>query len=163
MKNFKKVAIVLMVLVLSTAMVLCALACSNKPAEEGETFTLEVRKFNGANALGVVNVDGELLASKTITVKEGQTTVADALAEVAPLADGAHKITFDGNDYLLFSEGWFLTDGSLSKEKAYIAADYQWSYMACDGVMSNGATQDAVAGLKVYTIVIDGWDGNIGQ
>ena len=161
MKNMKKVVIVLLVLAVAASVVLGAVACNQPTAGDG-MFVLEVRKYNGANSLGVVNTDGELLASKKIMVKEGHQHVSDALAEAATLEDGVNTISFGKKDYLKFSSAWWLSDGSLSKEPNYVAEDYSYSYMACDGVMSSGATADSVVGVKVYTIVIDGWDGEIG-
>lgn len=162
MKNFKKVAILFIVLVMATAIVLGTVACANS-AKAG-TFVLEVRKYNGANDLGVVNTDGELLASTKIKVTEGQTYVSEALANAATEENGMYKISFSKKDYLLFAkDSWFISDGSLSKEAGYVPADYQWSYVAYNGVMSNGATMDLLDGLTVYTIVVDGWDGNIGK
>jgi len=163
MKNIKKVAIVLMVLVLAMSTVIFAVACDQKSAAEG-TFVLEVRKYNGANSLGVVNTDGELLASTKIKVEEGQTYVSEALAKAATEEGGLNKISFGKTDYILFSKDtWFISNGYMSKETNYVAEDYTWSYVAYNGTMSNGATADLLDGLTVYTIVIDGWDGVTGS
>lgn len=197
MKNFKKVAIVLMVLVLAVALSLTAFACKDSvaddkgktdtpaattPADTGTTdasassaiggsndgddafvgFVLEVRKYNGSTTLGATKIDGTLLASKQIPVADGQTTVSAALTALATAVDGQYKLSFSDTDYLLFDNNWWLSNGYFAAETNYVAADFSYSYIACDGVMASGPTQDAVAGLSVYTIVIDGWDGEIG-
>ena len=139
------------------------------PVKEDKSFLLEVRKYNGQDDNYNPKIDGELLASKTIEVKAGQVTVSEALAEVAPLVDGAHKVMLNDKDYLSFTEttvnfttSWFLDNGSFEKEPNYVPGDYQWSYMAYNGHYSNGVTVDFLDGLKTYTVVIDGYDGSIG-
>ena len=160
-------------LLLPLATMAASLTACNKqegPAvEEDTTFLLEVRKFNGQDDNYNPKIDGELLASKTIEVKAGQVTVSEALAEIAPLADGAHKVMLNDKDYLLFTEttvnfstSWYLNDGSFAAEPNYVPGDFQWSYMAYNGHYSNGVTMDFLDGLKTYTVVIDGYDGNIG-
>ena len=166
MKNFKRVAIVLMMLVLATAIVLGAVAC-NQPVTVDTTFVLEVRRFNGADGEGwtaVPKLDGELLCSMTVKVEAGQTNVSEALTKVATMDGSIAKVDFGNGDYLLFdtSKSWYLYDGAMSKEPAYIADDFANSYMFYNGAMSNGVTADALDGLTVYTIVVDGWDGNTG-
>jgi len=157
---------------------LCALAasaaglaaCTNAPVvPEDTTFTLEVRRFNGAGSDYNPKIDGELLASKTIDIKAGQVTVSDALNVIAPLTDGAHKVMLNDTDYLSFTEttvgystSWFLSGGYMSAETNYVAGDYVWSYMAYNGHYSNGVTVAFLDGLNTYTVVIDGYDGNIG-
>lgn len=146
-------------------------ACDKpQPVAEDTTFVLEVRKYNGVTELGVAKLDGELLASKTIEVKAGQITVSEALAEIAPLQDGAHKIELSETDYLLFTEtpmgystSWYLSDGHFDAVPEYTSGDFQWSYMSFNDHYSNGVTQDFLDGLKVYTIVIDGYDGHTGS
>ena len=162
MKNIKKIIVITMLLVILTGMAAVTLAACNQPSAKDGTFVLEVRKFNDANALGVVNTNGELLASKTIKVKEGQMYVSDALAVDATLKDGVYTLTFSDTDYLTFSETWWLTGGNMSKETRYITEDYTYSYIAANGTASSGPTADLLDGLTVYTIVVDGWDGEIG-
>ena len=164
MKNMKKVVIVLLVLVVAASVVIGVAACNQPTAGEG-MFVLEVRKYNGTTGEGLAEtpkLDGELLASKNITVKEGQKYVSDALAEAATLEDGKYTISFGKKNYLTFSDKWWLENGNMTKESGYVADDYTYSYMACDGVTSFGPNADEVAGVKVFTIVIDGWDGEVG-
>ena len=176
MNNLKKLAIVLLVLVIALGVVIGTTACDLEQAitdklqelvddaevTEDTTFVLEVRKYNGAEGY-TVNIDGELLASVEIPVKEGQVYVAEAMAEFAPLADGVHKVMLNDTDYLTFTDSWWLTNGYMSKETAYIADDFANSYMAInDNEASNGMSQDGLDGLTKYVIVIDGWDGNTG-
>lgn len=133
-------------------------------------FTVEVRAFNGVDAMYNAKIDGTLLASKEVTINEADINVSDALARLAPAEEGAHKLYFNDTDYLLFTEttvgystSWFLSDGYLSAEPNYTAGDYSWSYMAYNGHYSNGVTVDFVDGLDTYTIVVDGYDGTTGQ
>ena len=165
----KKFLVGLLLPLLATAASLTACNQQGKEVEEDTSFLLEVRKFNGQDANYNPKIDGELLASKTIEVKAGQVTVSEALAEIAPLQDGAHKVMLNDTDYLLFTEttvgystSWFLTDGNMAKEQNYVPGDYEWSYMAYNGHYSNGVTIDFLDGLNTYTVVIDGYDGNIG-
>lgn len=165
MKKFRNLAIALMVMVLAACLVLAAVAC-NKPVTEDTTFVLEVRQYNGADGEGfsaVPKLDGELLCKMTVKVEAGQTNVSEALAKVATIDGDTAKIDFGNGNYLLFnSSTWFCYDGKMRAVPAYIADDFANSYMAYNGEMSNGATKDALEGLTVYTIVIDGWDGNTG-
>ncbi len=146
-------------------------ACNSKApvVEEATTFKLEVRRFNGTDSSYNAKIDGELLASKTIDVAVGQVTVSDALNVIAPLTDGVHKVMLNDTDYLSFTEttvsystSWFLSGGYMAAEPNYVAGDYEWSYMAYNGHYSNGVTIDFLDGLNTYTVVIDGYDGNIG-
>ena len=162
MKKLTKILSVIAILAILVVALSVIVSCNQQPAQEDATFTLEVRKYNGQNDDSSVKLDGELLASKQIAIKAGQVHISEAL-ELAETKEGElFKISFDGTDYLLFSNNWFVSNGSLSKEPNYIADDFTYSYQAKDGVMSNGATIDAIDSLKVFTIVIDGWDGEIG-
>ena len=133
------------------------------------TFALVVRKYNGAENF-VAKLDGEILGQKTITVADTDVTVSDALGKIAVNESGSHKIYFSDTDYIEFLDttvnyttSWFLSSGSFAAETRYTDKDFQWSYMAYNGHYSNGVTVDFVEGLTVYTIVIDGYDGNIGS
>ena len=163
----------LMVMLLPLAAMAASLSACNKqqgtPVAEDTTFLLEVRKFNGSDESYNPNIDGELLASRRIEVKAGQVTVAEALNEIAPLTDGEHKVMINETDYLSFIEttsglttSWFLNDGHFEKETNYVPGDFQWSYMAYNGHYSNGVSMDFLDGLRTYTVVIDGYDGNVG-
>lgn len=158
-------------MLLPLAAMAAGLTACNKgtPVSEDTTFTFEVRRFNGQGEDFSPLIDGELLASKVIDVKEGQITVADALTTYAPAVEGAHKLFLNDTDYLVFTEttmgyltSWFLTDGYFSKEPNYYSGDFEWSYMAYNGHYSNGVTIDFLDGLTTYTVVVDGYDGNIG-
>jgi hypothetical protein len=162
-KSIKILSIVLCLGMIAAACAVLFVGCKSEPASQDATFRLEVRRFNGTDSLGVTKLDGELLASKDIAVKAGQVHVSEALAAAATNENGLNKISFSSSDYLLFSgDSWFISGGHFDAETAYIDADFQYSYCAYNGSMSNGATSDPVDGLTVYTIVIDGWDGEIG-
>ena len=171
MKKFTKflsVLVILSVLILSFALVACNV--EEEPATEDATFDLVIRQYNGYDdATWTADITGTVLATLKVPVKAGQTYVSEALASVATKEGSTYKISFNDTDYIIFSEStynnqksWMLTNGHFEAEKGYIADDFANSYMALDGAYSNGVTADAVAGLKVYTIVIDGYDGNTG-
>ena len=165
MKKFTKflsVLVILSVLILSFALVACNV--EEEPATEDATFDLVIRQYHGYDeATYSAAIDGTILATLKVPVKAGQTYVSEALEAIATKdADNNFKISFNDTDYLIFYPSWWLKDGHFAAEERYIADDFSNSYMAIDGAMSNGVTADAVAGLKVYTIVIDGYDGNTG-
>ncbi|MCR4874107.1 MAG: hypothetical protein K5923_00010 [Clostridia bacterium] len=162
MKKLTKILSVIAILAILVVSLSVFVSCNQQPVQEDATFTLEVRKYNGQNDDFSVKLDGELLASKQIAIKAGQVHISEAFEAAATKEGELFKISFDGTDYLLFSNNWFVSNGSLSKEPNYIADDFTYSYQAKDGVMSNGATLDAIDSLKVFTIVIDGWDGETG-
>ena len=172
MKKFTKflsVLVILSVLVLSFALVACNV--EEEPATEDATFDLVIRQFKSYDAATwTSDITGTVLATLKVPVKAGQTYVAEALATVATKEGSTYKISFNDTDYIVFTEStynnvtsWMLTNGHFEAEKGYIADDFVNSYMALDGEYSNGVTADPVAGLKVYTIVIDGHDGHTGE
>jgi len=165
MKKFTKflsVLVILSVLILSFALVACNV--EEEPATEDATFDLVVLQFNGMDSQTyAVNTNGTVLATLKVPVKAGQTHVSDALEAIATKEGENFKVSLNKTDYLVFSSAWWLSNGHIASEEGYTAKDFSYSYMEIDGVASNGPTQDAVAGLKVFTIVIDGYDGIVGS
>ena len=141
-----------------------------QPVEEATTFELVVRKYNGSENY-VAKLDGEILAQKTIDVAAGQVNVYEALTVAATNEGSTYKISFNDTDYIVFTltqldewtKSWKLTSGHFNAVPEYTDLDFAWSYMAFNGHYSNGVYMDFVDGLKTYTIVIDGYDGNIGS
>ena len=173
MKKLTKILSVIAIIAILVVSLSVFVACDNsdKAAKEDASFELVIRKFNGFNDDYTTKIDGDILAQKTIAVKAGQVNVCEALAEIAPSDEGAHKISFNDTDYITFVEtqldpyttSWYLSAGNFAAVPEYTAKDFQWSYMAFNGHYSNGVTVDFVDGLTVYTIVIDGYDGTPGS
>ena len=154
---------IIAILVVSLSVFISCTEADPEPVKEDATFDLVVRQYNGYDDQSfTANTDGTVLATLKVTIKAGQVYVSDALAAIATKEGDDLKVSLNDTDYLLFYSSWWLKDGHFNAEPNYIADDFSNSYVDIDGVMSNGPTKDSLQGIKVYTIVIDGYDGNTG-
>ena len=171
MKKLTKILSVIAIVAILVVSLSVFVSCTKAPAEEDATFSLVIRKASGEysdpNYLALPAITGDVIVETKIAIKAGQTTIADAFAAVdADPAEDVLKVVLNDTDYLVFTSsqyGWALTDAHFASEPSYTASDIFNSYMARNGAMSNGITNDSVVDLESYTIVIDGWDGHIGS
>ena len=171
MKKLTKILSVIAILAILVVSLSVFVSCATpEPTTEDASFKLEIRAYNGYDAASyTADITGTVLATYDVPVKAGQTYVYEALSAIATKDGANYKIAISDTDYLIFTEStteygysWMLTDGNIAAEPNYIANDFYNSYMAYNGAYSNGVVKDAVAGLTVYTIVIDGYDGHTG-
>ena len=173
MKKLTKILSVIAILAILVVSLSVFASCTKEPAPEDATFSLVIRKasaeYSDPTWMSAPDITGEIIVEKAITIKAGQTTIADSFAAIdADPVEDVMKIVLNDTDYLIFTydsvyKSWALTNGYLAAQPDYTANDYFNSYMARNGVMSNGIINDSVVELTSYTIVIDGWDGHIGS
>ncbi|MCR4875363.1 MAG: hypothetical protein K5923_06500 [Clostridia bacterium] len=167
MKKLTKILSVVAVIAILVVSLSVFVSCDKPAATEDTTFVLEVRKADGTYSdptfAAAPSINGEVIAQLTVQVKAGQITLAEALKDAATVDEnGMYKISFNDTDYLLFSDTWWLVTGNFASVPEYTDGDFGYSYMSYNGHYSNGPTGDFVDGIKVYTIVIDGYNGTIG-
>ena len=176
MKKLTKILSVVAIIAILVVSLSVFVSCDkkDKAATEDTTFVLEIRKaseaYTDATFTAKPSITGELLASKTINVQAGQVNVYEALAAAATKDGDTYKIAFNDTDYIIYTEStymyqtsWMVTSGNFAAVPEYTANDYLNSYCAFNGHYSNGVYMDFIDGLTVYTIVIDGWNGEIGS
>lgn len=171
MKKLTKILSVIAIIAILVVSLSVFVSCdkSDKAATEDSSFELVIRKYNGVDDNYNAKLDGEILAQKTVAIEAGQINVSEALTKIATIDGTSYKIAFNDTDYITFSVTqsgystiWWLYTGNFNAEPNYIDDDFQNSYMAFNGHYSNGIPVDFIDGLKTYTIVIDGYDGNTG-
>ena len=169
MKKLTKILSVIAILAILVVSLSVFASCDKPAATEDTTFVLEVRKaaevYSDETFLSNPKLTGEVIAQITVPVKAGQVTIAEALTAIATKNDETEmfKISFNDTDYLEFTSTWWLSTGNFAAVPEYTATDFSYSYMSYNGHYSNGPTGDFVDGIKVYTVVIDGWNGTIGS
>ena len=171
MKKLTKILSVIAILAILVVSLSVFASCDKPAATEDSSFELVIRKYNGQDDNFNAKLDGDILAQKTVEIKAGQVRVSEALTQIATKDGDTFKIAFNDTDYILYTQyydtwgnvsSWMITDGNFAAVPEYVAEDFGYSYCAYNGHYSNGVYMDFVDGLKVYTVVVDGWDGEIG-
>ena len=171
MKKLTKILSVIAILAILVVSLSVFASCDKPAATEDGSYQLVIRKYNGQDDNYNIKLDGDILAQKTVEYKAGQVSLADSLKEIATKDGDTFKISFNDTDYIIYTQyydaygsvsSWMVTNGNFAAVPEYAAVDFVYCYCAYNGHYSNGVYMDFLDGVKTYTIVIDGWDGEAG-